>query len=55
MKTPQIYVVVRGHRDFNACEYLAWFFDEDEAHAYAEAQPRSEWSAATVEEVPGRR
>lgn len=39
-KLPKIYVVLEEFHDYGlrACEPVAWFFDEDEAYKWSEAQ-----------------
>lgn len=52
MKAPPIFIVVQGHADFHHRNFLAWFFDEQEARTFAKKQPSTEYSGCSVEEVP---
>lgn len=54
MNGPKIYVVIKGHGDgygHNSYDYVAWYFDKNEARKHAE-QKRGDFEWFDVEEVP---
>ena len=54
MNGPKIFLVIKGHGDgygHTHYQYVAWFFDETEARAYAR-QKVGEFDWYDVEEVP---